>query len=259
VTLGRYLGDKPVILILAYYRCPMLCNQVLNGVADCLKAPDFPLKLGDDFQIVTVSFDAREDKLSDLVAQKKASYVAAVEEFGHPRAGDGWHFLTGEQAAIDEITRIVGFRYVYDKKLDQFAHGSGIMVLTPEGQVSSYFYGIEYTAQRGQYATRDLKMGLIEASHHQIGSLADRTMLWLCYHYDPATGKYTMAVLNLVRAGGVATILALIGFFVWMRRRGRHSVRRVESSSSAGVTSPLLQQGDGAVGLEDSTHPTSAT
>jgi protein SCO1/2 len=259
VTLGRYFREKPVILILAYYRCPMLCNQVLNGVADCLEAPDFPLKLGDDFQIVTVSFDAREDKMPDLVAQKKANYVAAVEDFGHPRAADGWHFLTGEQAAIDELARTVGFRYVYDKKLDQFAHGSGIMVLTPEGQVSSYFYGIEFTAQRGQYATRDLKMGLIEASHHQIGSLADRTMLWLCYHYDPATGKYTMAVLNLVRAGGVATILALVLFFAWMWRRRRRSVGWVESSRRTGLTSPQRRQGNDTVGLEDSTHPTSAT
>src|SRR5262249_52747748 len=177
------------------------------------------LKLGDDFHIVTVSFDAREDKLPDLVARKKANYVAAVEECGHSHARDGWQFLTAEQAAIDELARTVGFRYVYDKKLDQFAHGSGIMVLTPEGQVSSYFYGIEYQAPHGRPATRDLKLGLIEASHHRIGSLADRTMLWLCYHYDPATGQYTMTVLNLVRAGGVATMLGFVAFFVWVRRR----------------------------------------
>jgi protein SCO1/2 len=219
VSLGCYFGNKPVILICAYYRCPMLCTQVLNGVADALKASDFSLKLGEDFQIVTVSFDAREDQLQELVAQKQANYVAAVDDFGHPRAADGWHFLTGDQSSIDELTRTVGFRYVYDAKLDQFAHGSGIMVLTPEGRVSSYFYGIDYSARRGQYATRDLKLGLIEASDHQIGSYADRTMLWLCYHYDPSTGKYTVAVLNLVRAGGVATILAFAGFFVWVRRR----------------------------------------
>src|SRR5262245_52915611 len=119
VTLANYFGDKPVVLILAYYRCPMLCTQVLNGVADCLKAPDFPLKLGDDFRIVTVSFDPREDTMTDLVAQKKANYMATVEEFGHPHARDGWHFLTGEQAAIDELARTVGFRYVHDPKLDQ--------------------------------------------------------------------------------------------------------------------------------------------
>src|SRR5262249_4102719 len=129
VRLGRYFGDKPVILVLAYYRCPMLCTQVLNGVADCLKAPDFPLKLGDDFQILTISFDAREDQMPDLVAQKKANYVADLPDYGHSHAAAGWHFLTSEQAAIDELTRTVGFRYVYDQKLDQFAHGSGIMVL----------------------------------------------------------------------------------------------------------------------------------
>jgi protein SCO1/2 len=231
VRLGRYFGDKPVILILAYYRCPMLCTQVLNGVVDALKAPDFPLKLGQDFQIVTVSFDAREDQMPDLVAQKKASYVGAIQEFGHPQAAEGWHFLTGNQAVIDELTHTVGFRYVYDKKLDQFAHASGIMVLTPEGEVSSYFYGIDYSAKRGNYSTRDLKLGLIEASHHQIGSFADRTMLWLCYHYDPATGKYTMTVLNLVRAGGVATILAFLAFFAWMYRRGKKARALAEVSS----------------------------
>jgi protein SCO1/2 len=225
VTLSRYFRDKPVVLICAYYRCPMLCTQVLNGVAEALKSPDFSLKLGVDFQIVTVSFDAREDQLPDLVAQKKANYVAAVLDYGHPRAADGWHFLTGDQSAIDELTRTVGFRYVYDKKLDQFAHGSGIMVLTPEGRVSSYFYGIDYSALRGKNATRDLKLGLIDASHHQIGSLTDRTMLWLCYHYDPSTGKYTVAVLNLVRAGGVVTMLGFVGFFVWVRRRGLRAAK----------------------------------
>src|SRR5262249_45943725 len=126
VRLGRYFDDKPVILILAYYRCPMLCTQVLNGVADCLKAPDFPLKLGEDFQIVTVSFDAREDQMPDLVAQKKANYVAAVVDYGHPRAADGWHFLTGDQSAIDELTRTVGFRSVYHPKPYQFPTPSEI-------------------------------------------------------------------------------------------------------------------------------------
>src|SRR5262249_19695550 len=178
-----------------------------NGVAEALKSPDFSLKLGVDFQIVTVSFDAREDQLPDLVAQKKANYVAAVVDYGHPRAADGWHFLTGDQSAIGALTRPVGFRYGYDPKPDQVAHASGIIVLTPEGRVSSYFYGIDYSALRGQSATRDLKLGLIDASHHQIGSLTDRTMLWLCYHYDPSTGKYTVAALNLVRAGGVVTML----------------------------------------------------
>jgi protein SCO1/2 len=222
LQMSQYFRGKPVVLILAYYRCPMLCNQVLNGVVDSLNAPDFRLQLGRDFKIVTVSFDAREHEMPDLVARKKDNYVAAVCE-EHPGAAEGWHFLTGNQAAIGELTKTVGFRYVYDPKLDQFAHGSGIMVLTPEGQLSSYFYGIDYTARRGQYATRDLKLGLIEASHHQIGSLADRTMLWLCYHYDPSTGKYTMAVLNLVRLGGVVTIFLLGGFIVWALRRQRRA------------------------------------
>jgi protein SCO1/2 len=226
VRLGHYFTDKPVVLIFAYYRCPMLCTQVLNGVADCINAPNFPLKLGDDFHIVTVSFDAREHEMPDLVAQKKENYGSAVAD-AHPRAAEGWHFLTGKQAAIDELAQTVGFRYVYDQKLDQFAHASGIMVLTPEGRLSSYFYGIEYTAQRGGAAARDLKLGLIEASHHQIGSLADRTMLWLCYHYDPSTGKYTMAVFNLVRTGGVLTVLALVAFFVRAKRRDSLAKSRI--------------------------------
>jgi protein SCO1/2 len=243
VTLARYFGDKPVVLICAYYRCPMLCNQVLNGVADAMKAPDFSLKLGEDFQIVTVSFDAREDQLPDLVAQKQANYIAAVEDYGHPRAAKGWHFLTGDQSAIDDLTQTVGFRYVYDKKLDQFAHGSGIMVLTPEGRVSSYFYGIDYSALRGPKATRDLRLGLIEASHHQIGSLTDRTMLWLCYHYDPSTGKYTLAVLNLVRAGGIATMLGFVGFFVWVRRRANRVARPESSKGVFGPSTPFENSG----------------
>jgi protein SCO1 len=225
VELARYFGEKPVVLVFAYYRCPMLCTQVLSGVADCINAPNFPLKLGDDFHIVTVSFDPREHEMPDLVAQKKANYVSAVIE-AHPRAAEGWHFLTGKQAAIDELTRTAGFRYVYDQKLDQFAHASGIMVLTPDGQLSSYFYGIEYNAPRGGAAARDLKFGLIEASHHQIGSLADRTMLWLCYHYDPSTGKYTMAVFNLVRAGGLLTVVALVAFFVRAKRREKRTQMR---------------------------------
>lgn len=223
VRLGDYFRDKPVVLVLAYYRCPMLCTEVLNGVVDALKDPAFPLKLGDDFHIVTVSFDARENEMPDLVAQKKAGYAAAVADFGHPRSAYGWHFLTGAQASIDALTEAVGFRYVYDKNLDQFAHASGIMVLTPDGRLSSYFYGIDYGRQ-GKYQVRDLKMGLIEASGNRIGPLTDRTLLFLCYHYDPATGKYTMAVFNLVRAAGVLTLLALgalVGRSLWRERRTR--------------------------------------
>jgi protein SCO1/2 len=206
VRLGAYFRGKPVILVLAYYRCPMLCNQVLNGLLDGLRKVS--LNAGDDFEVVVVSFDARETP--GLAAAKKAVHV---EAYGRPGAEHGWHFLTGEQPAIDALTGAVGFRYAYDAKLDQFAHASGIMVLTPEGKISRYFYGI-------RYPPRGLQLGLVEASAAKIGTPADRVLL-LCYEYDPATGQYTPAVMKLVRLGGVLTLLGLGAFLMLARRYER--------------------------------------
>jgi protein SCO1 len=210
VRLGDYFDDKPVILVLAYYRCPMLCNQVLNGLVDGLRG--VPLAMGEQFRVVTVSFDAREKP--ELAAAKKANYA---ESYGRGGAADGWHFLTGEPESIDRLTRAVGFRYAYDAKQDQFAHASGIMVLTPKGKIARYFYGI-------RYPPRDLRLALVEASEGKVGSPVDQVLL-LCFDYDGTTGKYTLAVMRLVRLGGILTLL-IVGTYLgcgwyrdWRKRR----------------------------------------
>ncbi len=214
VTLGDFFHAKPVILVLAYYRCPMLCNQVLNGVVDGLRGISFDA--GADFQVVVVSFDAREQ--SSLAAAKKATYV---EHYGRPDTEDGWHFLTGAQPSIDRLTQAVGFPYLYDSARDQFIHDSGIMILTPEGRVSRYLYGIDYPS-------RDLRLALVEASDRRIASPMDHVML-LCFHYDPASGKYSASILALVRIAGVVTI-AVLGTFLfraWRRERKSLVANRV--------------------------------
>jgi protein SCO1 len=206
VKLGDYFGEKPVILVLAYYRCPMLCTLVLNGLTTAMH--ELPFTIGKEFNVVTVSFDPRET--SELAAKKKKTYVAA---YGRPGAEEGWHFLTGKQDAIDKLTDAVGFRYVYDAKQDQYIHTSGIMVLTPHGKISRYFYGIKFPV-------RDLKFGLIEASAEKIGSPTDQVLLY-CFHYDPQTGKYSANILMMVRVGGVCTIIGLVGMVWFLMRRER--------------------------------------
>jgi protein SCO1 len=205
VRLGDYFQSRPVILVLAYYRCPKLCTEVLNGLLDSLRK--LPLDAGEQFQVVVVSFDARET--SPLAAAKKQAYV---ESYGRASGPNGWHFLTGAQASIDRLTQAVGFHYAYDANSDQFAHASGICVLTPHGRIARYFFGI-------RFPPRDLRLGLVEASENKIGTAVDQVLLF-CFHYDPATGQYTAAVMNLVRLGGVATLLGLgVLFFVQRRRR----------------------------------------
>ena len=173
--------------MLAYYNCPMLCTQVLNGLVSSMRALSFDA--GKEFEVVTVSFDPH-DRPSDAAA-KKAPYV---REYGRPGAADGWHFLTGGPGSIDRLTQAVGFRYNWDNDLAQFAHASGIIVLTPDGKLSRYFYGIEY-------APRDLRLGLIEASNRRIGNPVDALLLY-CYHYDPKIGKYGAVVMNLCALAG---------------------------------------------------------
>ena len=204
VKLGDYFGTKPVILSLVYYDCPMLCTQVLNGLAGSLKALTF--NAGEQFLVLTVSFDPRETP--ELAAGKKKAYL---EHYSRPGAAEGWHFLTGSESSIEALTHAVGFRYRYDAEKAQFAHASGIMVLTPQGRLSRYFYGIEY-------APRDLRLGLVEASNGRIGSPVDQLLLF-CYHYDPATGKYGAVVMNFVRLGGAATVLTLGTIVVLFLRR----------------------------------------
>jgi protein SCO1 len=214
VRLGDYFNrGKPVILVLAYFRCPMLCTEVLNGLVRAML--DLKLDLGKDFEVVTVSFDPRETP--DMAAAKKKTYL---ERYGRPGADVGWHFLTGPQESIDRLTQAVGFRATYDARNDQFAHSSGIMVLTPTGNISRYFFDI-------RYSPRDLRLGLVEASANRIGSPADQILLY-CFHYDPAEGRYGATIMNFVRLGGVLTLLGIgtLVFFLWReeRRRTRREV-----------------------------------
>jgi len=186
VRLKDYFSDKPVILNLAYFRCPMLCDQVMNGMVRAML--DLPLEVGKDFRVLTVSFDPRETP--EMAAAKRDTYL---QRSGHERAGDGWHFLTGAEEPIQRLTDAVGFRYRYDPKNDQFAHASGIVVLTPTGKVSRYFYDVNFSP-------RDLRLGLVEASAGRIGSAVDQILLF-CFDYDPLEGNYGPTVMKLLRVG----------------------------------------------------------
>ena len=206
IQLRQYFGKKPVILSFVYYECPMLCTQVLNGLLESLKTLSFDA--GKEFDVITVSFDPGETP--KLAAEKKASYLKQYERAG---AAQGWHFLTGDSAAIRQLTSAAGFRYKYDAVTDQFAHASGIMVITPQGKIARYFYGIEYPA-------RDLRLALVEASGNKIGSLVDQVLLY-CFHYDPSIGKYGLVIMNVLRLAGIATVIALGTFMLVMFRRDR--------------------------------------
>ena len=204
VKLGDYFGRKPVVLAFVYYECPMLCTQVLNGLESALRVLNE--SVGKEFDVVTVSFDPKETPV--LAAGKKKAYL---ERYKRPEAEQGWHFLTGDQASIDALTKAAGFNFAWDKASHQFAHPSGIVVTTPAGKVSRYFFGIDYSP-------RDVKFALIESSNEKIGTLADRLLLY-CYHYDPAKGNYGFVAMRAVRIGGAVTMLALFGFvFVSLRR-----------------------------------------
>jgi protein SCO1/2 len=207
VRLGNYFGRRPVILALVYYNCPMLCTQVLNGLVGALNV--MSLDAGSDFEVVAVSFDARET--ASMAAAKKDAYLG---RYKRPNASAGWHFLTGDAAAIARLTGAAGFRFRYDKERDQFAHASAIMVATPAGLLSRYFYGIEY-------APRDLRLGIVEASAGRVGTPVDQVLLY-CFHYDPASGKYGPVIVNIIRLGGLATLAILaVSLVVMSRRRAR--------------------------------------
>ena len=209
IALGDlFKSGRPVILALVYYECPMLCNQVLNGLSGSMKG--ISLDPGKDYDVVAISFDARENDKPGLAANKRASYI---ERFGRKGTEGGWHFLTGDQPSIDAVTKAVGFKYEWDDKSNQFAHASGIMITTPEGKLSHYFYGIDY-------APKDVKFGLIEAADKKIGGVSDQLLLY-CYHYDPATGKYGFAILNVMRLVSIAMLIgmAATGFVFWRRNK----------------------------------------
>ena len=216
VRLGQFFNGKPVVLSLVYYTCPMLCNQVLNGMLGSFRQMSF--NAGEQFEVVTVSFDTKETP--QLAAAKKQTYIAG---YNRPSGATGWHFLTGDDANIRRLTDAVGFRYTWDEQTGQFAHASGIMVLTPTGKLSRYFYDVKYSP-------RDLRLGLVEASEGRVGSPVDQVLLY-CFHYDPREGKYGPAVMNFVRAGGVLTVLAIVAFVgvLWRRERLRARHNRAEA------------------------------
>jgi protein SCO1 len=204
VTLRQFFGRRPVILTLVYYQCPMLCTFVLNGVLNSAK--QLPFDIGKDYEVVTVSIDPTE---RPVLADAKHIMYAGL--YGRPGAMSGWHFLTGEEASIRQLADSVGFRYVYDKASEQYGHASGVMVLTPEGRVSRYFYGIEYPP-------RDLRLALVEASGEKIGTPVDAILL-ACYHYDPTTGKYGLVITHVMRLAGIATVVAICGMVLVLRRK----------------------------------------
>jgi protein SCO1/2 len=208
VQLADYFKQKPVILNFVYYKCRDLCPLLLDGVVRSLRAISF--NAGNEFNVVTVSFDPQDAPA--LAAAKKADLI---EKYSRPGAASGWHFLTGDQASIHQLTQSVGFRYNYDARTGEFGHATGIVLLTPDGKTSRYFYGIDFSP-------RDLRLGLVEAAANQIGSPIDQLLLF-CYHYDPTTGKYTPLVTNIMRLAGGATVMAIGGFIILMLRRERSS------------------------------------
>ena len=214
VELGSYFNDKPVLLSLVYYECPMLCTLTLNGMVAVMK--EIPYALNTDYEAVTVSFDHEETHV--LAAGKKKAYVESYDRSG---AENAWHFLVGEKDQVDRLCEAVGFGFRYDPETDEYAHRSGIILLTPDGVVSKYLPGIEYPE-------RDLRLGLVEASAGRIGTIVDRLSL-LCYHYDPVAGSYSFVVMNIVRLGCFLTIGALAAFLGCMLFREHRQRRRGES------------------------------
>jgi protein SCO1/2 len=204
VRLGDFFGERPVVLAFVYYECPMLCNQILNGLVSGIGVLD--QTVGTDFDVVAVSFDARETPTQ--AAAKKATYL---DRYKRPGSERGWHFLTGDEATIKRVTDTAGFQFAWDAATQQFAHASGVIVTTPEGKLSRYLFGIEYPP-------RDLKFALMESSAGKIGSVVDQVLLY-CFHYEPATGSYSLVAMNAVRMGGVVTMVALLGFVAISLRR----------------------------------------
>jgi protein SCO1/2 len=214
VQLGDYFGKKPMILNLVYYQCPMLCGEVLSGLESALRVLKFDV--GKEFDVLTVSFDPKETP--EMASSKKAEYL---KRYGRPGAAQGWHFLTGPAASVDALTKAAGFQYQYDPKSGQFAHATAIMVLTPEGKIAQYYYGVEF-------APKDLRLGLIQASENKIGTVVDQVLLY-CYHYDPETGKYGAIISRVLQLAAGATVLILGTLLVVMFRMGPATeVRRRE-------------------------------
>jgi protein SCO1/2 len=228
VRIGDFFGNKPILLSLVYFDCPALCTEVLNGELRTMKS--ISLDLGKDFEAVTVSFDPKDTPA--LAGAKRDVYAG---QYGRPGASDHWHFLTGEQASIDALTNAAGFRYAYDSSIRQFAHASAILVLTPQGRIDRYFYGVVYPA-------RDVRLGLVEASEGKIGTLTDHALLY-CYQYDPATGKYGLIIMNVLRAAGGLTVLLLGLFMTVMFLRERKRATETRGAAAAAARGPAVNRG----------------
>jgi len=216
VHLEDFFGRKPLILNLVYYNCPMLCGEVLSGLESALLVLKFDV--GKEFDVLTISFDPRETP--QMAVAKKAEFL---KRYGRPGAAAGWHFLTGPQTSIDALTTAAGFQYQYDTKTQQFAHATAIMILTPEGKIAQYYYGVEF-------APKDLRLGLVQASQNKIGTVVDEVLLY-CYHYDPDKGKYGAIISRILKLAAAATILLLGGFLIVMFRLGPSSVHQHRNGS----------------------------
>ena len=224
VRLGDYFGQKPVVLILAYYRCPMLCSQVLAGATHAFK--QLPFRIGQQFNVLTVSFDPRETP--ELAASTKKTYLGS---YGHAEAAAGWHFLTGQQPEIAALTQAVGFHYAWDEKMQQYAHATGIVVLTPHGKVAQYFYGIDYPPQ-------DLRLALVQSSQEKIGSLADEVLLYCC-RYDPNSGRYTAIMGRVLQIAGAFTLLVLgsvLGMLFYLDKKKREELEKAAGEREAAIS-----------------------
>jgi len=217
VSLGNYFGRKPLILNLVYYNCTMLCGEALAGLSSAMRLIKFDV--GNEFDVVTVSFDPRETP--EMAAAKKRDYVG---RYGRANAAAGWHFLTGPPESIDALSKAVGFQYQFDAKSNQFAHATAIMVLTPQGRISRYFYGVDFPP-------KDLRMGLVEASQGKIGNAVDAVLLY-CYHYNPESGKYGAMVGNILRMAAAATILLLGGLLFILWRLDRSVTRKTATKAA---------------------------
>jgi protein SCO1/2 len=213
VRLGDYFGRRPVVLSLAYYGCPMLCTLSLNGLASALKTLSFDA--GREFEVITLSFEPKETPEQAAAAKK-----AYLERYGRPAAAGGWHFLTGDAAAVAAVTLAVGFRYAWDDETRQYAHPAGIVVATPEGRLARYLYGVEY-------APKDLRFALVEASAGRVGTPVDQLLLY-CYQYDPVRGRYGAAIMRTVRFLGILTVVSLVTLIAVLRRRERTAPVRGE-------------------------------
>jgi protein SCO1 len=219
VRLGDYYGHQPIVLTLNYLHCQNLCPLELDGLMRGLNGLSFTM--GDEYEVITVSIDPRDTPADALDARSRA-----VRTYVHPAAiATGWHILTTDHATIDRLADAVGFRYGYDPQADEFAHPAGVVVVTPAGRVSRYLYGIDFAAN-------DLRLALVDAADQRIGSVLDRALL-VCFHYDPATGRYTPLVLNILQIGGAATLVSLTGWLIWLWRTDLRSHARPPAAGAA--------------------------